>query len=76
MCKLPACHSLEGFQRIGIFQLFEIKLEFCVFWLVDSFQAKVEGHHQQVVLLSMSAAGKLHVLALVTPDWKRFLTRM
>ena len=31
-CKLPAYHSLQGFQHIGIFQLFEIKLEFCVFW--------------------------------------------
>ena len=24
----------------------------CVFWLADSFQAKVEGHHQQVVVTS------------------------
>ena len=30
-CKLPADHSLEGFQHIGIFQLFEVKLESCVF---------------------------------------------
>ena len=32
-CKLPAYHCLEGFQHIGIFQLFEVKLESCVFWL-------------------------------------------
>ena len=51
-CKLPAYHSLEGFQHIGIFQLFEVKLESCVFWLADFFQAKAEGHHQQVVITS------------------------
>ena len=48
--KLPIYHSLEGFQHIGIIQLFEVKLESCVFWLADSFQAKVEGLHQQVVV--------------------------
>ena len=32
-CKLPAYHSLEGFQHIAIFQLFKVKLESCVFWL-------------------------------------------
>ena len=35
--KLPAYLSLVGFQHIEIFQLFEVKLEFCVFWLADSF---------------------------------------
>ena len=75
MCKLSAYHSLEGFQHIGIFQLFEVKLEFCVFWLGDSSQAKVEGHHQQVVV-SSSAPGKRCVLAMFTPDQKHFLTRM
>ena len=38
--QFAAYHSLEGFQHVGIFQLFEVKLESCVFWLVDSFQAK------------------------------------
>ena len=28
------------------FRFFEVKLESCVFWLADSFQAKVEGNHQ------------------------------
>ena len=34
-CKLSAYLSLEGFQHIGIFQLFEVKLESCVLacWL-------------------------------------------
>ena len=36
-CKLPAYDSLEGFQHIGIFQLFEIKLESCVLWVADTF---------------------------------------
>ena len=36
-CKPPAYHSLEGFQHVGIFQLFEVKLESCVFWLADIF---------------------------------------
>ena len=31
-CKLPAYHSLEGFQHIEVFQLFEIKLESSVFF--------------------------------------------
>ena len=44
--------NLEGFRHIEIFQLFEVKLESCVFWLADSLQAKVEGHHQQVVVPS------------------------
>ena len=56
--------SVEGFQHVEIFQLFEVKLESCVFWLADFFQAKAE------------APGKLRVLAMFTPDRKRFLTRM
>ena len=48
-CNLPAYYSLEDFQHIGIFQLFEVKLESCVFWLTDSFQAKVKNHQQVVV---------------------------
>ena len=37
---------------VGIFQLFEVKLESFVFWLADLFQAKAEGYHQQVVITS------------------------
>ena len=33
-CKPPAFRSLEGFQHVGKFQLFEVKLESCVFWLL------------------------------------------
>ena len=51
-CKPPVYYSLEGFQHVGIFQIFEVKLESCVFWLADFFQAKAEGHHQQVVITS------------------------
>ena len=51
-CEPPAYHSLEGFQHIGIFHLFKVKLESWVFWLADSFQVTVEGHHQQVVVIS------------------------
>ena len=47
-CKLLAYHSLEGLQHVGIFQLFKVKLESCVFWLADFFQTRAEGHHQQV----------------------------
>ena len=50
-CTLPAYHSL-GFHHIRIFQLFEVKLESCVFWLAGFLQAKAEGHHQQVVITS------------------------
>ena len=39
-CKPPAYHSFEGFQHTGIFQLFEVKLESCVFWLADFFSGK------------------------------------
>ena len=65
-CKLPTYHSLEGFQNIGIFQLFEVKLASCVLWLADSFQAKVEGHHRQVMAASSvcswktSCSGNVH----------------
>ena len=64
--KPPAYHSLEGFQHVGIFQLFEVKLESCVFWLADFFQAKAEGHHQQVMITSnvcswkTSCSGNVH----------------
>ena len=57
-CKLPTYHSLEGFQHIVIFQFFEVKLESCVFWLADSFQVKMEGHHQQVVVTSTVCSWK------------------
>ena len=64
--KLPAYLSLEGFQHIGIFQLFEVKFESCVFWLAISFQMKVEGHHHQLVVTSSvyswktSCSGNVH----------------
>ena len=77
-CKPPAYHSLEGFQHVGIFQLFEVKLESCVFWLADFFFFR---RRRKVIIskswsLSLSAPGKLRVLAVFTPDRKRFLTRM
>ena len=36
-CKPPTYHSLEGFHHVGIFQLFVVKLESCVFWLAVVF---------------------------------------
>ena len=57
-CKLPAYHCLEDFQHIRIFELFKVKLESCVFWLADSFQEKVEGHHRQVVVTSNGCSWK------------------
>ena len=54
--KLPAYHSLEGFKHIMVFQLFEVKLESCVFWLVDSFPATVEGNHLHFASSSSSPA--------------------
>ena len=39
-CKPPAYHSLEGFQHVGILQLFEVKPGSCVFWLADSFRRR------------------------------------
>ena len=56
-CKPPTYHSLEGFQQVGIFQLFEVKLESYVFWLADFFQAKAEGHHQQVRAIRKFSTG-------------------
>ena len=50
--KPPAYHSFEGFQQMGSFSFSRSKLESCVFWLADFFQAKAEGHHQQVVITS------------------------
>ena len=72
-CKPPAYHSLEAFQHVRIFQLFEVKLESCVFWLADFFQAKLEGHHQQVVITSnvcswkTSCSGNIHSWPTVLP---------
>ena len=74
-CKLPDYHSLESFQHIGISQLFEVKFESCVFWLADSFQAKVKGHHQQVVVTSSvcswktSCSGNVHSWSEALPHW-------
>ena len=71
--KLPTYHSLKGFQHIGIFRLFEVKLESWVFWLADSFQTKVEGHHQQVVVTfsvcswKTSCSGNIHSWLIVLP---------
>ena len=41
---------LVAWSFYGIFQLSEVKLESCVFWLADSFQTKVEGHQQENVV--------------------------
>ena len=57
-CKLPAYYSLEGFQHIWIFQLFKVRLDSLVFWLADSYQTKLEGHHQQVMITSSVCSWK------------------
>ena len=74
-CKLPEHHSLEGFQHIGIFQLLEIKHEFCV--LVCSFFSDESRRSSSAMSwsLPMSAPGELCVLVLFTSDRKRFLSR-
>ena len=73
-CKLPACHTLEGFQYIGIFQLFEVKLESCVFWLFFSdkgwMSSSASGGHVQCLSWKTSCSCN------VPPDRKRFLTRI
>ena len=66
-CKLSANHSWEGFQHIGIFRLFEVKLESCVFWLAGFLPAKAEGHHQQVVITSNVCSWKTPVLWHCSP---------
>ena len=65
---LTAYDSLEGFRHVGIFQLFEVKLESCVFWLADFFSGEGGGHHQQVLIISnvcswkTSCSGSVHHL--------------
>ena len=61
-CKPSAYHSLEGFQQFGIFQLFKVKLESCVFWLADFFFPR---RRRKVISSSTSST-----------DRKCFLTRM
>ena len=73
-CKLPAYHSLKGFQHIGIFQLFEVKL--VCFGLLILFSWSWKVIISKSWSLPMSAPGKLRVLAMFIPDRKRFLTRM
>ena len=50
--NFPPIISSDDFQRTGIFQLFEVKLESCVFLPADSFQMKVEGNQQQQVAVA------------------------
>ena len=69
--KLPAYHSVIGFQHVGIFQLFEVKLGLLI-PLRWSWKIIIS----KSLLLPMSAPGKLRVLAMVIPDRKRFLTKM
>ena len=69
-CKLPTYHSLDSFQHIGIFQLFQVKLESCVFWLAYFYQTKAEGHHQQVVITSNVCSWKVSSSGTVHSWWE------
>ena len=65
-CKPPAFHSLEGFQHVGIFQLFEVKIESCVFWLADFFSGEggrsssASRDHFNVCSWKTSCSGNVH----------------
>ena len=71
-CKLPAYHILEGFQHIWIFKLFEL----ACFGLQILFRQRWKVIISKLWSLPISAPGKFRVLAVFTPDRKRFLTRM
>ena len=77
-CKLPAYHSLEGFQHIGIFQFSRSDLSdfpgLVCFGLLILFRRRWKNIISKSWSLPMSAPDKLRVLALFTPDRKRFLT--
>ena len=75
-CKLPAYHSLEGFQHTGIFQLSEVKLRLVRFGLLILFRRRWKVIISKSWSLPMSAPAKLCGMALFTPDRKRFLIRM
>ena len=81
-CKLPTYYSLEGFQHIVISQLFKVKLESCVFWLTNCFQAKVpqslrplwEKPLQSCTLLSVHQASSPQSPPFVGHSTKCFCT--
>ena len=50
--NFPPSTGCKSSNTLGSFDFFEVKLQSCVFWRADSFQAKVESHHQQVVVTS------------------------
>ena len=70
-CKLPAYHN-----TLGSFSFSRSNLSLSALWFADSFQTKWKVIISKSWSLPVSAPGKLCVLALFTPDWKRFLTRM
>ena len=64
-CKPPAYHSLEGFQQVGIFQLFEVKFESYVFWLAFFFSSGKGG--------SLSSARHDHFKCLLLENFMYWL---
>ena len=75
-CKLPACHSLEGFQHLESFSFSRSHLSFVCFGLLILFRRRWKVIISKSWSLPVSAPGILRVLAMFTPDRKRFLPRM
>ena len=75
-CKLPASHSLEGFQHLGSFSFSRSNLSFVCFGLLILFRRRWKVIISKSWSLPVSAPGKLRVLAMFTPDRKRFLPLM
>ena len=64
--KLPACYSLKDSTILGSFSFSRSNLCLVCFGLLILFQAKADGHHQQVVITSnvcswkISCSGNVH----------------
>ena len=75
-CKLSTYRRLEGFNTLGSFSFLMSNLSLVSFGLLILFRRRWKVIISRSWLLPMSATGKLNVLAMFTPDRKRFLTRM
>ena len=75
-CNHPAYHCLEVSNTLGSFISSRSDLSFVCFGLLILFRRRWEVITSKSWSFPMSAPGKRRVLALFTPDRKRFLTRM
>ena len=75
-CKLPTCNSWKVSNTLGSFSFLRSNLSLVCFGLLILFRRRWKVIISKSWSLPVSASGKLRVLAMFTPDRKRFLTRI